>query len=91
MFSSRRVLDSGSPADPALDYVLTEVVHCKSRDEIGVRESLNTCTAMHLDHILAAAAAPVVVILGGKAMARVRTVWDLPKDFHSTERRPYAQ
>jgi hypothetical protein len=37
---------------------MTEVVHCKSRSEIGVRPAVTHCASLHLDRILARSPAP---------------------------------
>jgi hypothetical protein len=68
-------------ADPGRDYVMTEVVHCKSKKERGVAEAAAHCAQWHLDTILAATAAPVVVILGAKARNLLHTPWALPPGF----------
>jgi hypothetical protein len=62
----------GAKPEPGRDYVLSEVVHCKSRDRIGVREAVGQCTGRWLARVLAAAGAVVVVVLGEDAGAAVR-------------------
>lgn len=47
--------------------VMTEVVHCKSNNEQGVPEAALHCSTRHMDRILAASAAGLVVVVGGKA------------------------
>jgi hypothetical protein len=47
--------------------VMTEVVHCKSNNEHGVPEAALHCSTRHMDRILAASAASLVVVVGGKA------------------------
>jgi hypothetical protein len=69
------------PADPNADYVMTEVVHCKSRREIGVAAASDHCASMHLDRILTLTTAPLVIVLGAKARDRVRDMWRLPDGF----------
>lgn len=54
---------------PGIDYAVTEVVHCKSRGEVGVVEALGECTRRYLGRILEAAGAKVVVVLGDRANA----------------------
>ncbi len=65
-------------ADPASDYVLTEVVHCKSRDEIGVASAADTCACRFLDRVLTLSDAGVVAIVGTKAHDQLRDLLDLP-------------
>lgn len=71
----------GEFADPAGDYAMTEVVHCKSKGERGVRAAVDHCAAMHLDRIVAASPAPVVVVLGAKARQQTIGLWHLPAWF----------
>lgn len=49
------------------DVALTEVVHCKSSGEIGVKDAVATCTDMWLDPVLSVAGARVIVALGDTA------------------------
>lgn len=74
----------GYVASPAVDYVMTEVVHCKSRDQCGVSEAVNLCSRLHMDRILAACPAPVVVVVGSEARERVAGIWDLGWDAKHT-------
>ena len=37
---------------PGLDFALTEVVHCKSRNEVGVKEAQEFCSKRYLYRIL---------------------------------------
>jgi hypothetical protein len=57
----------GETADPACDYVMTEVVHCKSRQEIGVAAAASTCATLYLTEILRLSAAPLIAVVGKKA------------------------
>jgi hypothetical protein len=54
----------GREVVPGVDYCLSEVVHCKSQREIGVRSALPTCTGKWLEPVLRASAADVVVAVG---------------------------
>jgi uracil-DNA glycosylase len=51
-------------AVPGEDYTITEVVHCKSKHEIGVRKAMSTCYALHMERVFAVSPAEVVVVLG---------------------------
>jgi len=53
------------------DYALTEVVRCKSKNEVGVAEALSTCVGRYLEPTLAASAASVLVVLGASAKRAV--------------------
>lgn len=61
----------GRPARAGTDYALTEIVHCKSRDELGVGEAQATCVQRYLAQVLELSEARVWVALGrpaGEAM-----------------------
>jgi hypothetical protein len=62
----------GREVVPGLDYALTEVVRCKSRQEYGVPEAEKECTSRYLLPTLEAAGAVVIVTLGKIAEAYVR-------------------
>ncbi|MGA8574337.1 MAG: uracil-DNA glycosylase family protein [Candidatus Cybelea sp.] len=51
-------------AVPGEDYAITEVVHCKSEHEVGVRQAMRTCYDMHMQSVFAASPAEIVVVLG---------------------------
>jgi uracil-DNA glycosylase len=51
-------------AVPGEDYAVTEVVHCKSVDEIGVHEAALTCYSLHASNVFSVSPARVVVVLG---------------------------
>jgi hypothetical protein len=68
--------------EPGTDYALTEVVHCKSLREIGVREAVNECTNRYLGPVLALSPARVVVVLGVVAGSAVRR-WLVENDRQS--------
>lgn len=62
-------------------YAMTEVVHCKSSEEVGVAEAVPRCVRTHLDAIVALSPAPLVVVLGAKARDRIAGLWNLPNGF----------
>lgn len=62
----------GGPAQPGIDYCLTEIVHCKSHEEIGVRDAAEECAERYLKDILDVSAALVVVVVGKHAAKAVR-------------------
>jgi hypothetical protein len=72
--SRARELIGNRPVEPGRDYVLTEVVRCKSKNENGVPEALSICSGRYLERTLMATAAPVVVFLGTKAE---QAAWDV--------------
>lgn len=60
----------GPEVRPGRDYALTEVVHCKSRQEIGVNGpsgALAPCARRYLRRVVAASGARVIVALGSAA------------------------
>jgi hypothetical protein len=57
-------------AVPGTDYAITEVVHCKSRHEIGVHEAADECFEKHFANVMSVAAARVIVALGAFAWKR---------------------
>jgi len=59
-------------ANPGRDYALTEVVHCKSTNEIGVASAAAECSKMHLDRVLAISPARVLIVLGRAARERLQ-------------------
>jgi hypothetical protein len=69
---SRAVELLGPGADPSRNYVMTEVVHCKSSGETGVASAAPTCASRYLDKILSLTAAPVVVVVGKQAHAMLK-------------------
>jgi hypothetical protein len=70
----------GPGAYPARNYVMTEVVHCKSTMGAGVARAAGICASQYLDAILALTQAPVVVVVGEKAQAALKA-WapDIPE------------
>lgn len=61
----------GYKSVPGVDYALSEVVHCKSRHEVGVAAAMADCTNRYLDRLLEVAAAPTIVVLGSSARTAV--------------------
>ena len=57
----------GYKSVPGVDYALSEVVHCKSRQQVGVTAAMAECTNRYLDRLLEIAAAPTIVVLGSSA------------------------
>lgn len=71
----------GRAAHPGIDYAMTEVVHCKSKKQVGVFNAVSTCTERHLSRLLAASPAKVVVVIGTSARDYLVPRWDLPTGF----------
>ncbi|MCO4236903.1 hypothetical protein NG702_05605 [Pseudarthrobacter sp. MDT3-28] len=71
----------GSDAPWYEQAVMTEVVHCKSNGEEGVAEAAPLCASRHMDRILAASPADLIVVVGGKAAQTLGLVY--PEVFQS--------
>lgn len=54
-----------------IDYAITEVVHCKSFQEVGVKSALSECSK-YLPRIVETSGAVVLVVVGAKAKAQVK-------------------
>ncbi|MCU0542433.1 MAG: uracil-DNA glycosylase family protein [Oscillatoriaceae cyanobacterium Prado104] len=65
---------------PGLDYALTEIVHCKSRDEIGVEQAQEQCVQAYLRKILELAKARVIVVLGVRAKRVIQREFGIPTE-----------
>ena len=70
-------------------YALTEVVHCKSKGEKGVKEARLKCSELYLRDIVKASNAKVVVVLGKKAKKVItkllKSEWsEISKGIYST-------
>ncbi len=73
------LLDTNSrDVRPGIDYVITEVVHCKSRNEIGVNSAANTCVNQYLQRVIAISGAAVIVPLGAYAASHIRYEYNVP-------------
>lgn len=68
-------------AVPGLDYALTEVVHCKSRGEIGVAEARSTCAERYFPSIVEqATSADVFVVFGVHAARAIADLFGIVLD-----------
>jgi Uracil DNA glycosylase superfamily len=68
----------GQGVRPGIDYALTEVVHCKSKREEGVKEALRECAGRFLRRVLELSGAKVIVVLGSKAEDAMRREFSIP-------------
>jgi hypothetical protein len=66
--------------DAGVDYVVTEVVHCKSVDEIGVEPALIHCAETYTERVLNCAGAAVVIFVGGLAASVAHHIFQLNPD-----------
>lgn len=77
----------GPGVEPFHDYAMTEVVHCKSMNEVGVKKAASTCADRYLDRVVALSPAEVLVIVGAHAHDRLAGRLQLPKGAYAEERR----
>ena len=56
----------GADAHPHFNYAITEIVHCKSKDAIGVQEASSHCVRKWMNSIFEVSPAKVVILLGSK-------------------------
>jgi hypothetical protein len=68
----------GRAAIPGEDYAMTEVVRCKSRQELGVASARPCCAERYLGRMLAVAAARLIVCFGVHAADDLRRRYGLP-------------
>jgi hypothetical protein len=54
------------------DYVMTEVVHCKSRNEVGVPQALSACVSKWFAPMLAVSSARLIIVSGQPAGMAVK-------------------
>lgn len=54
-----------------VDFALTEVVHCKSRKQVGVGEALEFCSDRFLDRVLSISVAHVMIVYGKHARSAI--------------------
>ncbi len=73
---ARYILDTKSPK-PGKDYVMTEIVHCKSTNEEGVIDAMDTCANKYLDKKIKITKAKIVICLGEKASNAVRKMYQI--------------
>jgi hypothetical protein len=73
----------GYSADPDRDYVMTEIVHCKSKGEVGVTSAAALCAQRYLGRVVALSDARLIVVLGAKARDRLRPILRLGEAFGS--------
>ncbi len=67
-----------SEVSPNKDYVMTELVHCKSESEIGVTKALKTCSDKYLNKIFSVSKAKLIFILGSKPGKHFSSLIQMP-------------
>jgi len=58
----------GREPRPGIDYALSEIVHCKSEGEEGVKKALFTCANRYMMKLLSCSGAVVLVLVGRKVL-----------------------
>ena len=76
----------GGIADPRINYAISEVVHCKSKDAKGVEAASKFCVAQWMTPILNLSPAKVVVLVGSPVTKNYAIPnFGLSPDFGSTK------
>lgn len=65
-------LKNSTDIKPGIHYAVTEIVHCKSKSEIGMREAQDTCVEHYLNRIMKLSVASIIVVLGTAAQETLR-------------------
>lgn len=74
----------GSVANPSQNYAITEIVHCKSRKEVGVKEASAFCIDQWMNPIMTVSPARILIIVGGQVRDRyAKPVLAVSPDFGS--------
>ena len=76
----------GNNVCPGEHYALTEVVHCKSKKEIGVSEAQEFCSDLYLKKILSASPAPLIISLGVNAQKALESTFSISSTERLTDR-----
>ena len=64
-------------AVPGKDFALTELVHCKSRQEQGVPEAFCLCSKLWLPSVMKHSGARIIILLGSRAKNACVQLWKL--------------
>ncbi len=72
------------------DYVMTEIVHCKSTYEAGVPKAIPKCSEMWLDRMWQNTGARIIIVAGAKAGEEFARLYgdQLPDDWGSWTSKP---
>lgn len=70
---------------PGMDYALTEIVHCKSLREFGVKQAQAECVESYLLRVLEQAGAKVIVVLGARARGIIQNQFNIPESVSVSE------
>ncbi|MGI8858517.1 MAG: uracil-DNA glycosylase family protein [Thermomicrobiales bacterium] len=61
-----------------IDYCISQAVHCKSRDQIGVAAAFEPCVGRYLERLVAQSGAKVIVCLGVHAARAAKQTFNVP-------------
>jgi hypothetical protein len=64
---------------PGIDYAMSEIVHCKSRGEVGVAAAAGECTERYLLRLVAESDASVIVSVGRFAAMTISRAFGIPE------------
>jgi hypothetical protein len=67
----------GREAVPGIDYAISEIVHCKSKNNIGVDEALQECAQRYLLKVLEISNAKIITFVGRKAEQYIKDSIDI--------------
>lgn len=68
------------PLTPGVDYAMTEIVRCRSQNEVGVSEARTHCADLYLDETISCSQARLIVGLGAHVRDWLRRRWELGTD-----------
>lgn len=75
----------GNDVQPGIDYVVSEVVHCKSHNEVGVGGASQECSRRYLRRMVEQSGARVIVCLGDFARCAVCQIFNISKGINVSE------
>lgn len=70
---------------PGMDYALTEIVHCKSLKEFGVKQAQAKCVESYLLRVLEQAGAKVIVVMGARARRVIQNQFNISENLSVSE------
>ncbi len=67
----------GRSVIPGVDYAITEIVHCKSRNNIGVDDAMEECVSKFFHSVLKVSGARVLISVGKKVERSMKVTFNL--------------
>jgi len=71
----------GYTPKPGVNYCITEIVHCKSSQEVGVKKALSECSSNFLNKIINISGAKIIVAIGSiveEGLIKKESLNDIP-------------